>query len=243
MRNLLAATIFAVSVSAGSASAQSDGFFIPDGSKSFPLPPTFGDEQIDFAFNPVARQLAENSASVFLGIDGFLEDLAPYYFNLDTLPDSIEAREFVLRAYTYEYYARLFPEGSEQHRIAENALNGNWEADAFFVAVNAVLADENIKGLYPFDSMFAGIVDSDLLECNDLSNAQIDALRPIVEHHLDGLIYENIIVELTLGMLGQDGVPIAVEFAQSYRSLEETIFDNLENASVGFVVSAPCIDL
>lgn len=244
MRKTFLSLALAAGVTAASALyAQEDSITIPDGSGVFELPPTFGEQTLSFSSNDVSRTLAENAASVYLDIDGFLSDLEPYYFNLDEIPESIEARELVMRAYLYEYYARLFPEGSEQYRIAKNVLNGDLKSGGLSRVLTLALSSEHIGGLYPFKSMFEGIVDSELLDCGQLSEKQTLALEAIVQDNLDALIFESLRIELIVGILGEDGFRLAVESAQNYRVLEQSIFDELEKNNVGFELPDECLEL
>ena len=250
MRKFAVPLMLAASISLGStalAQEKKQGFLtILHGETTFSMRGTFSRSGTFFVENDVSKRMSENSLNVFLDFDNFLDDLLqPYMLNLDSLPETTEARELVVRLYTREYFARLFPEGSRQYEIAKSVLDKKFDNGSLQELLNLVVQHPFVSEQHGTKNTLSAFQDDlDDLDIDAvLTPQQREALGNILPDYYEELYASSVNLEIILGLLGNEGLPFAREQAQIQEQIYKEVWKRLEAAGVGFVLPSETLQL
>lgn len=259
---LLRTTFLSLALSAFPAHAQDNWLIsVPDGDSQFQLPETFYDLGA-FEETEVSKKLAANAVSFFShtldslgprtrGFDAFLGAFKPEDFNLEELPQSLDAREIIFQLNNREYYARLFPRDSEQHTIVKELFfpeesdassDGVLDDNDLEQLVNLVVSSEIVRDVAPIEEF----VDS---FSSNLTSSQIDfpnlneRVAAVVEPYYPDLLYHRILFEVGAGVYGQDYVAQSdfLARARSFKNIDDEIYWRLEREGLGVKLDNPLL--
>ncbi|MFK7839718.1 MAG: hypothetical protein AB8B83_05250 [Bdellovibrionales bacterium] len=234
MNSLVSSLAFVAGLSLSSAATAEDrsNAIIPDGEQSYSLPFSFSGAEKPFTANDVSRQLSQNSFAYYSEIDDVIDYIKPHHFGVDTLPETDEATLLVWRAFNEEYYARLFPEGSQQYDLAKQFLSGDIPYAGFETIVSAIKDSEHINGFNRPVDQYLSMIES--LKGVRLTPDQGETLKQIISENYDALVDFSVRAELAVGFLGTDARPVVNEYIDRWVRFEDELWDELERRDPSF---------